>query len=158
MQQIKPCIWFDGTAEQAAEFYVSVFPNARITARNRAGTDWPAGKAGDVNMVTFELNGQPYQALNGGPGQPFNEAVSLSVTCDDQAEVDAIWSGLLAGGGAEIMAGWLKDRYGLRWQIVPAQLEAMLRDGTPDQLHRVTVAMFAMTKLDIAALQDAFNG
>lgn len=158
MQKIKPCLWFDGTAEQAAEFYVSVFPDARITARTLAGTDWPAGRAGDVILVEFELNGQPYQALNGGPDQPFSEAVSLSVTCDDQAEVDRVWAALLEDGGSEIMCGWLKDRFGFRWQIVPARLEEMLRSDDPEARARVTLAMYEMVKLDVAALERAFAG
>mmetsp|Transcript_2328 Transcript_2328/g.4119 ORF Transcript_2328/g.4119 Transcript_2328/m.4119 type:complete len:159 (-) Transcript_2328:41-517(-) len=158
MQKIKPCLWFDGNAEEAAEFYVGVFPNSRITSRNRAGADWPAGKAGDVILVEFDLNGQPYQALNGGPDQPFSEAVSLSVTCDDQAEVDAIWAALQEGGGSEIMCGWLKDRFGFRWQIVPARLEEMMRSDDAEKLGRVTQAMFSMVKLDEAELERAFNG
>jgi len=155
---ITPCLWFDGQAEEAARFYVSLFPDSRIDAIQNSAADWPAGKAGDVVLVDFTLGGRPHQALNGGPFTEFNEAISLSVECRDQDELDRYWDGLLADGGEAIQCGWLKDRYGVRWQIVPAVLTEMMRDGDRAAARRVTEAMFGMVRLDIAALTDAFGG
>ena len=158
MPPITPCLWFDGQAQEAAEFYVSIFPDSRIDHRNTCATDWPAGKAGDVILVEFTLFGQRYQALNGGPGIEFNEAVSLSVSCKDQAEVDRIWSALLEGGGEEVQCGWLKDRFGVRWQIVPEEFETMLRSPDPVRTGAAMTAMMGMVKLDMAKLGEAFEG
>lgn len=158
MQKIRPCLWFDGQAEAAAEFYVSLLDDSEILARNRSATDWPGGRAGDVILVEFTLAGQGHLALNGGPYTAFNEAVSLSVSCRDQDEVDRLWSALQADGGEPMQCGWLKDRFGLRWQVVPEEFEAMLRDGDPDRSGRVMAAMMDMVKLDVAALRRAYEG
>ena len=158
MTRIRPCLWFDGQAEEAAAFYVSVIPDSAITHRKIGPTDWPGGKAGEVLLMEFTLGGQPCQALNGGPFTQFNEAVSLSVRCKDQAETDRVWSGLLEGGGEEMQCGWLKDRYGLRWQVVPAEFEDMMRDDDPARAQRVMDAMVEMVKLDVAALRAAYEG
>lgn len=157
-QKIAPCLWFDGNAEEAAKFYVSVFPDSKIEHRVTSDVDWPGGKAGDVIVVDFRLAGQRYQALNGGPNAPFNDSVSLSVTCEDQIEADRYWEALTAGGGAPVMCGWLKDKYGLRWQIVPKAFFAMLRDGDPEKSKRAMEAMMQMVKLDVAQLTAAYEG
>lgn len=158
MDRIRPCLWYDGQAQEAAEFYVSVFPDSRIEAIQHGATDWPGGKAGDVILVEFTLFGQSYQALNGGAFTEFNEAVSLSVRCRDQAELDRIWDALRAGGGEEIQCGWLKDRYGLRWQVVPEEFERMMRDADGDRAARLMNAMVQMVKLDMDALRAAYEG
>ncbi|MFP4538769.1 MAG: VOC family protein [Dichotomicrobium sp.] len=155
--KISTCLWFDGKAEEAAEFYVSLFPDSRIDEKMKSASDWPAGKAGDVILVSFTLAGRPYQALNGGPNQPFNDSVSLSVTCEDQAEVDRYWEALTANGGEPVQCGWLKDRYGLRWQIVPRALIEMMHDPDPEKAGRVMAAMMEMVKIDIAKLKEAYE-
>lgn len=157
--KLAPCLWFDKEAEEAASFYVSVFPNSRIDNVMRSPVDWPAGKAGDVILVEFMLAGQPYQALNGGPHESgaFNDSVSISVTCEDQAEVDRCWEALTADGGEPVMCGWLKDRYGLRWQIVPQAYFDMMQSGSDAQKKRVMEAMMQQVKMDVAALEQAFN-
>lgn len=159
-QKIAPCLWFDDNAVEAAEFYVSVFPDSGIVHKTRSGSDWPAGRAGEIIFVEFVLAGQPYQALNGGAQENarFNEAVSLSVVCEDQDEVDRYWEALTADGGAPIQCGWLQDKYGLRWQIVPRVQLEMMRDADPDRARRVMDAMMQMVKLDIARLQAAYAG
>lgn len=158
MNIIKPCLWFDGTSEDAAEFYVSIFPNSKIDARSNSGIDWPGGKAGECVLVDFTLDGQKYQAMNGGPSAEFNDAISLSVRCKDQAEVDHYWEALQAGGGEPVMCGWLKDRFGVRWQVVPEEFETMMRDNDPERSKRAMTAMGEMIKLDIAALKKAYAG
>lgn len=158
MDKIRPCLWFDGQAEAAAAFYVSVFPDSRIESIVRFPMDWPGGKAGEVVLVEFSMFGQSYQALNGGPDVAFNEAVSLSVRCSDQYEVDRVWDALIAGGGAPVQCGWLKDRFGLRWQVVPEAMEEMMREADPAQSARLMAAMMQMIKLDLAALQAAYDG
>ena len=157
-QAIAPCLWFNTEAEEAANFYVSVFPDSRIDLVMRSPVDWPAGKAGDVILVEFVLAGQRYQALNGGPHDSgaFNDSVSLSVSCKDQDEVDRYWDALTADGGEPVMCGWLKDRYGLRWQIVPQQYFDMMKSGTAAQAKRVMETMMQQVKMDIAALEKAF--
>ncbi len=152
------CLWYDGTAEQAAEFYVSLFPGSKIDYAARSDDDWPGGKAGDVILVGFTLAGQPYQAMNGGPGQPFNFSASISVSCRDQAEVDRYWEALTADGGEPIQCGWLKDRYGLYWQIVPEVFFGMMLDDDKDKRQRAMHAMMQMVKFDIAALEAAYDG
>ena len=154
---ISPCLWFDRNAEEAAQFYVSVFPDSRIETVDRCQTDWPGGQAGDVILITFTLSGQSYQALNGGPGVDFNEAVSLSVTCKDQAEVDHFWDALIADGGEPIQCGWLKDKFGMRWQVVPKIFFEYMRDNDPVRTRRVIEAMMQMVKLDVDALKRAFD-
>jgi predicted 3-demethylubiquinone-9 3-methyltransferase (glyoxalase superfamily) len=148
MPRITPFLWFDDNAEEAVEFYLSVFPNSRRTSELRSGDAGP-GPKGSIVTIGFELDGQPFTALNGGPLYQFNEAVSFVVECKDQPEIDRYWSKLLEAGGDEIQCGWLKDRFGLRWQIVPKHIEELLR---PPSAMR---AMMSMKKLDIAALEAA---
>jgi predicted 3-demethylubiquinone-9 3-methyltransferase (glyoxalase superfamily) len=152
-QTITPCLWFESQALEAAEFYTSVFPNSSIVAVQRAPADTPGPKTGAVLMVQFKLAGQSYQALNGGPHDTFNDAISMSVTCEDQNEVDRLWSALTADGGKPVQCGWLKDKYGLSWQIVPKRLPALLAD--PAKGKRVMEALLKMVKIDIAALEAA---
>ena len=150
------CLWFDTQAEQAATFYTGVFKEARLGAIHRH-TEAGPGPAGSVLLVEFELNGQKFSALNGGPQFTFNEAVSIVVPCADQAEVDYYWD-RLSDGGREIACGWLKDRYGLCWQIVPAVFFEMLGDPDSAKVTRVMQAMMGMTKFDIAGLEKACTG
>jgi predicted 3-demethylubiquinone-9 3-methyltransferase (glyoxalase superfamily) len=157
MTTISPCLWFDHGAEEAARFYVSIFPDSRIDKLQKAPGDWPAGKAGEVVMVEFTLAGQRYQALNGGKAQPAGMAVSLMATCKDQAEVDRVWDGLLQGG-EPMQCGWLKDRYGFAWQVVPEAMLRFLGDPDPARARRAWVAMMDMVKLDVAALEAAVAG
>jgi predicted 3-demethylubiquinone-9 3-methyltransferase (glyoxalase superfamily) len=159
-QKIAPCLWFETEAAEAASFYVSIFPDSRIVAQMTSSVDWPGGKAGDVILVDFVLAGQRCQALNGGANETaaFNESVSLSVDCEDQAELDRYWDALIADGGEPIACGWLKDRYGLRWQVVPRALTTMLMDPDQDKARRAMEAMMQMVKLDVATLQAAFDG
>ena len=156
MQKITPCLWYDNQAEEAAEFYVSLFKNSRITNLTRYSEAGP-GVPGSVMVVAFQLDGQDFIALNGGPVFHFTEAISLSVDCESQAEVDELWQ-KLTEGGEESQCGWLKDRYGLSWQIVPRQLVQMMSDPDPAKVLRVTQAMFQMTRLDIARARQAFEG
>ena len=151
---ITPSLWFDGLAQAAAEFYCSVFPNSRITAITHYPPGSP-GEAGSVLTVAWELDGQPFLGINGGPQFSFDEAISFLITCADQAEVDRYWNQLLAGGGEEQMCGWLKDRFGLCWQVVPAGLDEVLNDPDPGRAQRATAAMLQMRKLDLAALRAA---
>jgi predicted 3-demethylubiquinone-9 3-methyltransferase (glyoxalase superfamily) len=154
-QKIKPCLWFDGKAEEAVHFYTGLFPGSSIDEVHRAKTEYPGGKAGAVLMIAFTLVGQSYLALNGGPHDRFNDAISLSVDCEDQFEVDRYWAALTAGGGTPVQCGWLKDKYGLSWQIVPRRLPQLLSDPDPDRGARVMRAMMQMVKLDVAALEAA---
>ncbi len=154
-QMITPCLWFETEALEAAEFYTSVFPESSIVTVQRTPADTPGPKAGSVLMVLFRLAGQDYQALNGGPHDKFNDAISLSVVCEDQAEVDRLWSALTADGGKPVQCGWLKDRYGLSWQIVPRRLPALLADPDPERAKRAMQALLKMVKIDIAALEAA---
>ncbi len=156
-QVISPCLWYDGKAEEAAALYVSVFPNSRIDYVLKSDTDWPGGKAGDAILVGFTIAGMHYQALNGGPNEPFNNAVSMSITCDNQDEVDYYWEALAVGGGEPIQCGWLKDKYGLRWQVVPVALIEMMRDQDREKAKRVMEAMMQMVKLDIEKLKQAYD-
>jgi len=158
MSRIAPCLWFDGNAEEAADFYVSLLPDSRIDRITRSPSDYPAGKAGSVLTVDFTLAGQQFMALNGGPEFQFNEAVSFTIDCEDQAEVDRLWSALTAGGGAPVQCGWLKDRYGLSWQIVPTILPRMLADPDREKARRAMEAMMKMVKIEIAELQNAYDG
>jgi len=157
-QKITPCLWFEGVAEEAAQFYTSVFPESSIDAVHRAMADTPGNKQGEVLFVLFTLAGQGYQALNGPPLYKFNAAISLSVDCADQAEVDRYWEALTGGGGKPVQCGWLTDRYGLSWQIVPRRLPELLSDPDPAKGKRVMQAMLKMVKLDIASLEAAANG
>jgi predicted 3-demethylubiquinone-9 3-methyltransferase (glyoxalase superfamily) len=150
------CLWFDTQAEQAATYYTGIFKDAKLGTVHRYSEAGP-GAVGSVMLVEFELNGQKFSALNGGPQFTFNESISIVVPCADQAEVDYYWD-RLSDGGQEVACGWLKDRYGLCWQIVPAVFFEMITDPDPDKVARVTKAMLAMTKLDIAGLQKAYAG
>jgi predicted 3-demethylubiquinone-9 3-methyltransferase (glyoxalase superfamily) len=153
MPRIVPNLWFDTQAVEAAEFYCSIFPNSKITNVLRY-TEAGPGPAGEVVTVEFELDGQPFAGINGGPIFTFSEAVSLLIECEDQAEVDRYWDALLAGG-EESQCGWLKDRYGLSWQVVPKALDDLLDDADPQRAARATKAMLGMRKLDLAAIEAA---
>lgn len=155
--KIAPCLWFDGQAEEAAELYVSLLPDSRIDGVHRAPADFPSGKAGDVLTVTFTLAGRQFTALNGGPHFTFNEAVSFQIYCDDQEEVDRLTEALSARPEAE-QCGWVKDRYGLSWQIVPRALLRLLDDPDPQRARRAMEAMLEMKRIDIAALERAAGG
>jgi predicted 3-demethylubiquinone-9 3-methyltransferase (glyoxalase superfamily) len=156
MPKITPFLWFDSQAEQAAAFYVSIFKNSRVVTTARYGDAGP-GPAGSVMTVVFELDGQEFIALNGGPQFTFTEAISFSVECRTQQEVDEYWA-KLSDGGEEGPCGWLKDRYGLSWQINPAVLGKMLSDPDPVKSKRVMEAMLTMKKIDIAGLKRAYEG
>ena len=155
MPKISPFLWFDTQAEEAAKFYVSIFGNSRIVTVARYGEAGP-GPKGSVMTVVFELEGQRFIALNGGPQFKFTEAISFCVECATQADVDRFW-GLLSTGGTEGPCGWLKDRYGLSWQITPTILGKMLGDPDPAKSKRVMAAMLKMKKIDIRALQQAYD-
>jgi len=162
MQRIAPCLWFDGQAEEAATFYVGIFKNSKIVNVSRygeAGQEVHGRPPGSVLMVSFELDGRAFSALNGGPLFKFNEAVSFQVNCDTQAEVDYYWERLSAGGDEQAQqCGWLKDKYGLSWQVVPTPMLAMLMDPDEGKSGRAMEAMMKMKKLDIAALERAYSG
>jgi len=153
-QRIVPNLWFDLEAEEAANFYVSVFKNSRIVQVTHY-TDAGPRPSGTVMTVEFELDGQRFVGLNGGPEFTFNEALSLGITCEDQAEVDYYWERLTEGGGQEGPCGWLKDRYGLSWQVVPAELEQLLADPDRARASRAMAAMLTMGKIDVAACRQA---
>jgi predicted 3-demethylubiquinone-9 3-methyltransferase (glyoxalase superfamily) len=157
MSKIAPCLWFDSEAEEAANFYVSLLPDSRIDHVQRNVVDSPSGKAGSVLVVAFTLAGQRYLALNGGTRFEFTHAISFAVDCEDQAEVDRLWNALSDGGAIE-QCGWLKDRYGVSWQIVPKALHKLLGDPDPAKAQRVMQAMLQMVKLDVAGLQRAYDG
>ena len=156
MPRIIPNLWFDTEALEAAEFYCGIFPNSGI-ARVSHYTEAGPGEAGTVLTVDFNLDGQPFTAINGGPQFPFTEAVSLLVDCADQAEVDRYWAAL-THGGEEVQCGWLKDRYGLSWQICPSDLGEVLGDTDPERAKRAMQAMLGMVKVDIAAIRAAAEG
>jgi predicted 3-demethylubiquinone-9 3-methyltransferase (glyoxalase superfamily) len=157
MSKISPCLWFATEAEEAARFYVSLLPDSRIERVQKNASDSPAGKAGTVLVVDFTLAGQRFMALNGGKKFDFTHAVSFKVDCRDQAEVDKLWDALSAGGSVE-QCGWLKDRYGVSWQIVPTARPKLLGDPDQAKAQRVMQAMMQMVKIDIAALQKAYDG
>ncbi len=153
MQTTTPCLWFDTEGEEAATFYTSVFPNSRILQIQRYGPAGPRPE-GTVMTVSFELDGRQFVALNGGPEFPFSEAVSFQINCETQEEVDHYWS-RLTEGGQEVQCGWLKDRFGLSWQVVPTALPELLADPDPERANRAMTAMLGMVKLDIEALRRA---
>jgi len=154
MQKITPFLWFDNQAEEAMNFYTSIFKDSKPGRISRYGKGLP-GKEGAVMSVTFELFGQEFMALNGGPLFPFTEAVSFFVHCEDQQEVDYYWQRLTADGGKESRCGWLKDKFGLSWQIIPKALSEMLGDKDPQKAQRVAQAMMSMSKIDINTLKQA---
>lgn len=159
MPQQIPCLWFDGQAEEAASLYTSVFPNSSIGAITRYGPDMPPPmKEGDVLTVDFTLDGQPYTALNGGPQFRFSEAVSFQIVCQDQEESDRYWNQLTADGGEESMCGWLKDRFGLSWQVFPEELIRLTTDPDPGRAQRATQAMLQMRRIDLAEIRRAADG
>lgn len=154
MNKIVTCLWFDGQAEEAAAFYTSLLPNSSVDRILRSPIDTPSGPAGMVLTVEFTLSGNSYLALNGGPNFKFNEAVSFQILCDDQEEVDRLWA-TLTEGGEEVACGWLKDRYGLSWQIVPRRLIELITGSDEGRAKRAMEAMMSMVKIDIAALERA---
>jgi predicted 3-demethylubiquinone-9 3-methyltransferase (glyoxalase superfamily) len=157
MQKITPFLWYSNEAEEAAAFYASIFPDSRVTRVTALPSKSPSGPPGSVKLVEFVLFGQPFTAMSAGPLDPFNHAVSFVVSCDDQAELDRYWNALLLGGSAE-QCGWLKDRFGLSWQIVPRVLGEMMADPDRAKARRASDAMMQMVKLDIGALRAAFEG
>ena len=158
MSKISPCLWFNGEAEEAAKFYVSLLPDSRIEKVQRNTTDSRSGKAGTVLVVDFTVAGQRFMALNGGMKMEYTHAISFKIDCADQAEVDRLWDALLADGGQASQCGWLRDRYGVSWQIVPIALPKYL--GGPDAAgaQRAMQAMLGMVKLDIEGLKRAYEG
>jgi predicted 3-demethylubiquinone-9 3-methyltransferase (glyoxalase superfamily) len=153
-QKIRTCLWFDKEAEEAANLYVSLFENSRVLGLSRYGKGMPMPE-GTVMTIDFELAGTKFMGLNGGPVFKFTEASSMVLECESQAEIDRLWSALLAGGGSEQQCGWLKDRYGLSWQIVPVRLGELMKNSTPAQSNRVMGALMQMVKIDIAGLEAA---
>jgi predicted 3-demethylubiquinone-9 3-methyltransferase (glyoxalase superfamily) len=158
MSKISPCLWFNGDAEEAAKFYVSLLPDSRIDKIQKSPIDTPGGKAGSVLVVQFTLAGQSYMALNGGTPQEYTHAISFKIDCADQAEVDRLWDGLCSKGGSAVQCGWLRDRYGVSWQIVPSVMMEMLGSADRAGAQRVMQAMMQMVKLDIADLKKAYAG
>lgn len=156
MQRITPFLWFDRQAEEAAEFYVSIFPNSKINQVTRYTGEEPVGEKGAVMTVVFELEGEEIVALNGGPRFQFSEAISFVVNCATQEEIDYYWEKLTSGGGEEVQCGWLTDKYGLSWQVVPARINEWAKDAAGFQ--RVMKAIMPMKRLDLAALDAAFAG
>lgn len=162
LQTITPCLWFDDQAEQAAHFYTSIFPKSRIVALSRygeAGTDIHGRPPGSVMTVAFELDGQEFTALNGGPVFTFNEAISFQIYCDSQQEIDYYWNHLKEGGPVQAQqCGWLKDRYGVSWQVVPRAMADMMSGVDQVRADRVMTALLAMKKIDLDQLQQAYDG
>lgn len=158
MSKISPCLWFNGEAEEAANFYVSLLPNSRIETIQKNTADSPAGKAGSVLVVEFTLAGQRFMALNGGTRFEYTHAVSFKIDCEDQAEVDRLWEALCANGGQAERCGWLRDRFGLSWQIVPTALPKYLGGRDREGAKRAFQAMLGMVKLDIEGLRRAYEG
>jgi predicted 3-demethylubiquinone-9 3-methyltransferase (glyoxalase superfamily) len=158
MQKITPFLWYTNEAEEAAKFYASVFPDSRLNRVVTMPSDSPSGPAGSVKIVDFTLFGQSFTAMSAGPHDPFNHAISFVVSCDSQEEVDHYWSALTANGGSPSQCGWLKDRFGVSWQITPRVLVDMMSNADRARGKRVADAMMRMGKIDIAELQSAFNG
>ncbi|HET8569912.1 MAG TPA: VOC family protein [Candidatus Limnocylindria bacterium] len=156
--RVYTCLWFDQKAEEAANFYVSLMPNSRIDGIHRSPADTPSGPAGMVLLVDFTLGGHRLQGLNGGPDFKFNEAISVVVECEDQEEVDRLWAALTKDGGAPGPCGWLKDRFGLSWQITPRELNEMLDAPDKEGARRAMEAMLQMGKIDLEACRRAFRG
>jgi predicted 3-demethylubiquinone-9 3-methyltransferase (glyoxalase superfamily) len=155
MQKITPFLWFDNQAEEAVNFYISIFKNSKVNEKTYYTGEEPMGKKGSVMTVMFELDGQEFVALNGGPQFKFTEAISFSIECETQEEIDYYWEKLTSGGGEEVQCGWLADKYGLSWQVVPANLKKWAKD--PAGFQRVMQALMPMKKLDMATLQRAFD-
>jgi predicted 3-demethylubiquinone-9 3-methyltransferase (glyoxalase superfamily) len=157
MQKITPFLWFDNQAEEAAKFYTSIFPNSKLGKMTRYGEAGP-GPAGTVLTASFEIEGTEFTALNGGPTYKFTPAISFVVNCENQGEVDHCWEKLTADGGKEVQCGWLTDKFGVSWQIVPTVLPRLLNDPDPAKANRVMQAMLQMVKIDIAKLEEAARG
>jgi predicted 3-demethylubiquinone-9 3-methyltransferase (glyoxalase superfamily) len=155
--KIFPFLWYTKEAEDAAKFYASIFPNSSVDRVTSLMSESPSGPPGSVKVVDFTLFGQPFQAMSAGRHDPFNDAISMVVVCDNQAELDRYWEGLLQGGGKPQACGWLMDRYGVRWQIVPAVLSEMMGDKDPVRSKKASDAMLKMVKLDIATLEKAYK-
>jgi len=155
--KIVPFFWYAKEAEEAAKFYASIFPDSRVDGVTALNAETPSGPPGSVKVVDFTLFGQRFQAMSAGPHDKFNDAISMMVLCEDQAEVDRYWNALLKGGCKEQACGWLMDKFGLRWQIVPAALDEMMRDKDKARSGRVAEAMLKMIKLDVAALEKAYR-
>ena len=158
MSRITPCLWFDGKAEEAAQFYVSLLPDSHIDGVLRSPAGNPSTPAGAVLTVDFTVAGQKFQGLNGGPDFTFNEAVSFQIDCEDQAEVDRLWNALSENGGQPGPCGWIKDRFGLSWQVIPRVLGRMLSDPDTEAAGRAMEAMLKMGKMEVAELESAFRG
>jgi predicted 3-demethylubiquinone-9 3-methyltransferase (glyoxalase superfamily) len=158
MSKIAPCLWFNGQAEEAARLYTSLLPNSRIDKVMRSPADNPSTPAGAVLTVDFTLAGQQFIGLNGGPQFPFTEAISFTIHCEDQAEVDRLWDALLQGGGKPGPCGWLKDRFGVSWQIIPKALGELLNGADRDAAGRAMQAMLKMSKIDVTKLRAAYGG
>lgn len=157
MSRIAPCLWFDGKAEEAATYYVSLLPDSRVDSVMRYAAETPGGKPGAVMSVEFTLAGLRYMALNGGPYFQFTPAISFFVSCTDQAEVDRLWNALSEGGTPQ-RCGWITDRYGVSWQVVPEALGRLMKGEDKEKVRRVTEAMLAMVKLDVGTLERAYEG
>lgn len=157
LSKISPCLWFNGDAEAAAKHYTTIFPNSHIVSVDRAPADTPSGPKDMVLTVYFSLFGQSFIALNGGPDFTFNESISFSIDCDDQAEVNHYWDALIAGGGESSVCGWLKDRFGVSWQVIPRQLPEMLQSSDREAAGRAMEAMLRMTKIEVKELEEAFS-
>ena len=155
--KIFPFLWYAKEAEEAAKFYASIFPESHVDRVTSMMSESPSGPPGSVKVVDFTLLGQRFQAMTAGKHDDFNDSISLTVLCDDQAEIDRYWSALLKDGGKPLACGWLMDRYGLRWQIVPAVMEEMMADPDPKRSRKATDAMMTMVKFDIAALEKAYR-
>jgi len=158
MTTIAPCLWFDGNAEDAAQLYTSLFPDSRVDKVHRSPADNPSTPEGAVLTVEFTLAGRPFIGLNGGPEFSFTEAVSFSIDCKDQGEVDRYWDALIEGGGEPSQCGWLKDRFGVSWQVIPRQLPELLNGPDRDGARRAMEAMLQMSKIDVAKLKEAYEG
>jgi predicted 3-demethylubiquinone-9 3-methyltransferase (glyoxalase superfamily) len=158
MDRIRACLWFDGTAEEAANFYAATFPDSAVTAVNRSPADYSAGKVGGVLTVEFTVCGMPFMGLNGGPHFTFDEAISFQIATETQEETDRLWNAIVDNGGAESACGWCKDRWGMSWQITPRQLSEALADPDQAAAKRAMEAMMTMRKIDIAAIEAARRG
>jgi predicted 3-demethylubiquinone-9 3-methyltransferase (glyoxalase superfamily) len=156
--RIFPFLWYAKEAEEAAKFYASIFPDSRVDRVTAMQSESPSGPPGSVKVVDFTLFGQRFQAMTAGPHHDFNDAISIVVLCEDQKEIDKYWDALLSGGGKPQACGWLNDKYGLRWQIVPAKMDEMMADKDPARSKRVTDAMLQMIKLDLPTLEKAYRG
>jgi two-component system sensor histidine kinase QseC len=157
MQKIIPCLWFDGNGEDALNFYAAIFPNSRVVDRLNWPDNGPGPKGGGLLTATFQLDGQEFMVLNGGPEYKFTPAISMLVNCETQAEVDHYWDKLLEGGGQPVQCGWLTDRFGVSWQVAPMAMIRMFQDKDAEKAGRAMRAMMGMVKLDLTAVQKAFD-